>query len=170
MGRPQAWPRPPLSRLHRPLRQSELGLLPSAEKHSPVREYRRRSGNSVLEPPSGLGLRVQASPAPSAHFSPHEENRKGARVRRRVLRTRTVRESKWGGEGPSVWVAGVPLGRSRSPQKSPGHARGAEPPSLLRGGALVTRFLSCVWRASRCQARGGSAAAAVHRTALFWWS
>ena len=59
---------PPLSRLRRPLRQSELSLLTSAEKHSPVRECRRRSGNSVLETPSGLGLSGQASRASSAHF------------------------------------------------------------------------------------------------------
>ena len=66
-----------------------------------------------------------------------------------------------------MWVAGVPLVRSRCPETAPGHARDAEPALLVRGGALVTRFLWCVWRASGCQ---GSTAAAANKTVLFSWS
>lgn len=100
----QAGPRP--CTLRSRLGQSEHGLFPSAEKHSPISERRRRSGNSVLEwagpPRPGGSLRALVAPrggdldagAGKAAWPRHRE---------------PAREPQGGG-GPSRGPAGRPEG------------------------------------------------------------
>lgn len=70
----QIWSRPSTYRLS----QSELLSLSGAQTHIPINECRRCSGNSVLEPASGLGFYGRAAWGPRALLWPREaENREG---------------------------------------------------------------------------------------------
>ena len=70
----QIWSRPSTYRLS----QSELLSLSGAQAPIPINECRRCSGNSVLEPASGLGFCGRAARGPRALLWPREaENREG---------------------------------------------------------------------------------------------
>lgn len=90
--------------------QSELGFLPRAEPHPPISECRGRSGNGVLETPSGLGLRGPvACRSPRAGVAPRGGEKEGgtgkaARPRRRDR-----------GREPTGWRKALAAGSSEGP-------------------------------------------------------
>lgn len=106
----EAWPRPPRAPGRSRFGQSELGFLPRVEPNPPISECRRRSGNGVLETPSGLGLRGPvACRSPRAGVAPRGGEKEGATGKAARPRRRAR------GREPTGWRKALAAGRSEGP-------------------------------------------------------